>query len=147
MIIIKLKQRMAVSIALGFLMCFKWLFDRHDTYQALDVGMRHCWIRTDDKEAGMGPEGGDGGPLPSNPVGIETEIVDHTGEGDEEGSECELLDYVDTECADNLLEIGKSTGTWGPFNNCNSFANKVVWECGGKTWSEAVNSFDPGANY
>jgi hypothetical protein len=52
MIIIKLKQRMALSMALGFLISFKWLFFGHQTNQALDVGtatglviiMHSCWV-------------------------------------------------------------------------------------------------------
>jgi uncharacterized protein RhaS with RHS repeats len=85
----------------------------------------HDWIKTDTKEAGMGPAGG-GAEAGTSPVGDQTEITDHTGRSSESGSTCEDVPDVDENKVNELLEIGKSTGPWGPTNNCKSFVDDVL---------------------
>ncbi len=91
------------------------------------LGLRHCWVKTSTKEAGMGPE--DDGPLPSNPIGIKTKITDHSGEQ----GECNTYNQIDENCVNQKLVIGRSTGRWGPFNNCNTFAHSVIMGCRHRT--------------
>ncbi|MFC1747793.1 DUF4157 domain-containing protein [Pseudomonadota bacterium] len=91
------------------------------------LGLEHCWIRTATKEAGMGPE--DDGPLPANPIGIDTKITDHTGET----GTCREFD-ADEACVNERLVIGQSTGSWGPLNNCNTFAHQVLMGCTNTTF-------------
>jgi len=90
------------------------------------LGLEHCWIKTDTKTAGMGPA--EGGPLPSWPFGIETAITDHSAET---STNCQSIPDADENCVNNALVIGTSTGEWGPFNNCNTFAEGVIRQCGG----------------
>lgn len=94
-----------------------------DTMSAA-LGLQHCWIKTDTKEAGMGPA--EEGPLPANPLGVDTEITDHSNET---GGECETIQTVDEACVNEQLQIGKSTGSWWPWNNCNTFAREVLSKC------------------
>ncbi len=89
------------------------------------LGLRHCFIKTDAKEAGMGPAVG--GPLPPYPVGIPTQITDHSGESTR--SECTEIPEVDETCVDRELRLGRSLGRWGPTNNCNSFVDRTVFNC------------------
>ncbi|MBD8515303.1 RHS repeat-associated core domain-containing protein [Photobacterium sp. CAU 1568] len=88
----------------------------------------HQWIKTDTKEAGMGPVGGDGnagnesGDLPGDPVGV----TDHTGRHKQKAASCEDVDNVDENKVNELLEIGKGLGRWGPTNQCQSFVQDVI---------------------
>jgi len=86
-------------------------------------GLKHCWIRTDRKEAGMGPA--DDGPLPANPLGISTKIIDHRGE---KGT-CSTYPSADEECVNKRLQIGKRTGNWYPWNNCNTLVGGILHAC------------------
>jgi RHS repeat-associated protein len=87
------------------------------------MGLKHCYIRTDTKTAGMGsctP-----GPLPSNPIGTPTCVTDHSSDN---GS-CTSIPMVNEACVNRKLAVGQSTGPWGPSNNCNTFAASVFWAC------------------
>ena len=88
------------------------------------LGLRHCWLRTDTKVAGMGPA--QDGPLPSWPLGIRTIIRDHSNEA---STGCRENTNVDENCVNQQLEFGKSAGPWGPDNNCNTFVDEVVGTC------------------
>jgi hypothetical protein len=91
-------------------------------------GKRHCWLKTDTKQAGMGPA--DNGPLPSSPCcGTKTAIVD---ESKETGATCYDIPKADEDCVNNELAIGKPLGDWGANNNCNTFAGQVIKKCGGR---------------
>ena len=100
-------------------------------------GIPHKWIKTQNKEAGMGLEGGgvpghEGGP--TGYPGAPTTINDHAGE---EATSCLTLSMVDVECVDRELEIGKATGAWiPPFNDCHTVAADIVMKC-------AINGVDP----
>ncbi|HVS83943.1 MAG TPA: RHS repeat-associated core domain-containing protein, partial [Pyrinomonadaceae bacterium] len=89
------------------------------------MGVKHCFLRTGSKEAGMGPVGGGG--FPSSPFGGPTEMRDHRGEFN--ATDCVPICDVDEKCVDQELEIGKSTGKWGLSNNCNTIANDIVKKC------------------
>ena len=85
--------------------------------------LEHCYIKTDTVTAGMGPAGG--GPLPSSPVGSRTEIVDHAGQT----SVCEEIPDVNEACVDQELTIGRDTGRWWPWNNCNTVVEDIFEQC------------------
>jgi RHS repeat-associated protein len=86
--------------------------------------LQHCWLSTGTVAAGMGPA--DNGPLPNNPLGIPVAITDQSGQG---GGNATLLPNVDPACVNAALQIGKPLGTWGPTNNCNTFAQSVISSC------------------
>lgn len=86
--------------------------------------LEHCWLKTDTKEAGMGPA--QEGPLPSWPFGIPTKINDHSKET---SKNCSEISSIDEDCVNQELEIGRSTGKWGPRNNCNTFADNIIDMC------------------
>ncbi|MBN2653814.1 MAG: RHS repeat-associated core domain-containing protein [Nitrospirae bacterium] len=89
------------------------------------LGLQHCFIKTAIKEAGMGPT--NGGPLPAYPVGIKTEITDHTAQSEQ--STCKKVSDVDEDCVNRELQIGKATGKWLPGNNCNKFIYDIFFKC------------------
>jgi len=92
------------------------------------LGFEHCWLMTDTKTAGMGPAGG--GPLPSWPFGVDTAITDHSGET---STKCRVIPNANEDCVNNALVIGTPTGEWGATNNCNTFAQGIIRQCGGST--------------
>lgn len=98
-------------------------------------GKRHCWLKTDTKQAGMGPA--NAGPLPACPCGSATAVVDHSKET---GATCYDIPNANEDCVNNELQIGKSLGPWKASNNCNSYAGDVAKKCGGDNiclrWTE-----------
>lgn len=96
------------------------------------LGVQHWWLKTPNKEVGMGPAGGgipgkkDG---PSGYPGVPTTLNDHTGEGGPAVS-CQELPDVDVGCVDEELAIGKPTGRWlPPFNDCHTAVQDVIDKC------------------
>jgi RHS repeat-associated protein len=88
--------------------------------------VKHCFIKTDSKEAGMGPAGG--GPLPSSPCyGTQTAITDQTGRAAK--SDCKEVSGVNEACVNQQLMIGKPTGKWSSSNNCNTLVDQVLDKC------------------
>jgi RHS repeat-associated protein len=89
----------------------------------------HRWIRTSSKEAGMGPQGcGDlGYTYPYYTPN--TEICDHSGQGDMSGSKCEAQECIDETCVNNELTLGKTSGKWSLSNNCWTFVASVLKKC------------------
>jgi hypothetical protein len=57
---------------------------------------------------------------------IRTAVVDHTGES---GS-CNIVTGVSEACVNAQLQIGRPTGRWSAWNNCNSFVSGVLGSCG-----------------
>jgi len=90
-------------------------------------GFKHCFIKTDSIEAGLGPA--NGGPLPACPVGVDTAITDHRGQSLFPGTVCTEITNVNEKCVNSKLPIGKRMGTWGPTNNCNTFVDGVLNGC------------------
>jgi hypothetical protein len=101
------------------------------------LGLTHQWLKTPNKEAGMGlpgapPPGHKGGP--KGYPGAPTVWNDHKGEVP---THCTTLEHVDVECVDREIQLGKSTGQWlPPFNDCHTVAADVVKKC-------ATDSVDP----
>ena len=88
------------------------------------VGARHCFIKTDTMEAGMGPEGG--GPLPAFPLGMRTSINNHSGQN--AGADCQEISDVDEACVNRELQY-RYTGEWRLNNNCNTLAASIIRKC------------------
>jgi RHS repeat-associated protein len=59
-------------------------------------GFKHCFIKTNTVEAGLGPA--NGGPLPAWPVGTPTAITDHSGQSLLPGTTCKEISNVDEQC-------------------------------------------------
>ncbi len=89
--------------------------------------LKHCFIKTDTKEAGMGAARGEG--LPSSPCLGHTQsaIRDHTGQAVK--ADCKEVTGVDEGCVNQELQIGKPTGVWSSDNNCNTFVDQVLEKC------------------
>ncbi|MEK6372270.1 MAG: RHS repeat-associated core domain-containing protein [Acidobacteriota bacterium] len=91
------------------------------------LGLRHCFLKTDTREGGMGPAGD--GPLPAWPFGVPTAVRDHRGQSQESGTTCTEIRGVDEQCVNNALTGGCPTGPWATDNNCNTFVDQVLWRC------------------
>lgn len=98
--------------------------------KALDL--KHHWLRTPEKEAGMGPGNPDDHPDASTAgLGSATRMQDHTGRGKQEGSHrtpIEELGYpiVDREIVNRELEVGKDTGDWYPDHTCQDVVRDIL---------------------
>jgi RHS repeat-associated protein len=94
---------------------------------AQTFNLKHCFIKTDSIEAGLGPA--NGGPLPGCPLGVQTAIVNHAGQSQEAGTTCTEITNVNETCVNNQLPLGKKMGPWTPANQCNSFVDSVFNKC------------------
>ena len=94
----------------------------------------HFWLRTDEKEAGLGPLGG-GVPGqnagPDSPYVSETSINNHQGESKKTGVSCEKVRGADPAIVNRELQIGKRMGLFTATNNCFTFVNRVIWKARG----------------
>jgi RHS repeat-associated protein len=100
------------------------------------LGIPHRWVKTSQKEAGLGQPGGN---VPGQgnyvlwnniPYFSKTEIVDHSGQSTSPGSTCKVVPNVDEACVNEKLELGKSMGPWSlGSNDCWEFAAEVVRSC------------------
>jgi hypothetical protein len=89
---------------------------------------KHCFIKTDTVEAGLGPA--NGGPMPACPYGVPTAITNHAGQSGWAGTQCtEVMSWVNETCVNNALPIGKKMGPWTFSNNCNNFADDILKRC------------------
>jgi len=99
----------------------------------------HFWLRTDEKEMGLGPLGG-GVPgqdePPDSPYVTQTAIVDHKGEFDKPGSSCEIDPDANAKLVNQQLELGKPEDRFTIFNNCWFFVQRVLWN----SYSEDVQN-------
>lgn len=89
------------------------------------LGFKHCWLKTNSKEVGMGPARERA--LPMSPIGTSTKLTDHSGQS--LGADCKEIQCVDEGCVDKQLVIGKNTGRWYPWNQCNSVVNGIISKC------------------
>jgi hypothetical protein len=100
------------------------------------LGFRHWWLRTPNREAGMGPETG-GVPGERFELPGMTTINDHTGQAaDTTGTDIHTTPVpgVDPARVDELLQLGRPTGPWIPFlNDCNSTMDDVLEDAGAGT--------------
>ena len=96
---------------------------------AHQIGWDHQWLRTNSVEAGYGPPNGQpaGSPMPGDPV----TVTDHTGRSTQPGARCVEKRCIDEACVNRVLLAlrDRPLGTWGPFNNCNTFASNVLEAC------------------
>jgi len=92
------------------------------------TGNKHCWLKTSNKEAGMGAANTDN--RSSNSGYSPTQIIDHTGESlTRRKVKCYAVPICDADCVDKQLEIGKNTGKWTPLNQCNSLITGILTHC------------------
>ncbi|MGZ3457283.1 MAG: hypothetical protein ACXU86_02140, partial [Archangium sp.] len=98
-----------------------------------ELGLKHHWLRTSTKEAGMGAADGS---VPGNrvdpPYVTQTRLNDHTGQGELPGSTCERVPHEDEACVNRELELGRPLGAWTPTNNCQTFVSEVLERCSTK---------------
>ena len=89
----------------------------------------HKWIETDSISAGMGSnyqyttQTGDSFEAPFI---TDVYVVDHSSQQSEY---CHELKYVNEDCVNHELTIGKYLGTFNPFNHCQAFVEEVVEAC------------------
>jgi hypothetical protein len=92
--------------------------------------VKHHWIRTANKEAGMGA---DDGTIPGNRVDLpyltKVTVNDHKGQGALPGSECTVVPDEDARCVDRELTAGRPLGRWAPTNQCQTFVADVLSKC------------------
>lgn len=97
-----------------------------------NIGLPHTWLKTDTKEAGLGPADGripGVGPQKDSPYVSDTMIVDHTGESQRSDAWCVPLPNVPEDCVNDRLEIGKPRGKWNGFNQCWNFVESIKIDC------------------
>ena len=91
----------------------------------------HHWLKTDTLEAGMGgmrgvvPAQNGNADSPYDP----TQTVDHSGQSRAPNATCEKQNNVDEQCVNSSIRPGQSTGTWNPYNQCQSFSYSVLSKC------------------
>ena len=91
---------------------------------------KHCWLKTGMYESGMGAECPVPGQQCSDRPGAATETKDHSGQSsNRKGAECTPLKNIDEQCVDEKIRPGQPTGTWHPFNQCQSYAAGVMGQC------------------
>lgn len=113
------------------------------------LGAKHHWLRTANKEVGMGQNPGQ---IPGHgeapPVGLPTQWIDHSKEKDKQ---CVVVPAVDAACVERETEIGKDTGQWIPFvNDCHTKTQEVLDKCSTKPKNSGPDFADPtktGAGY
>ncbi|MBE2253384.1 MAG: hypothetical protein IAE78_27900 [Myxococcus sp.] len=107
------------------------------------LGATHHWLRTPNKEVGMGQNPGQ---IPGHgeapPVMQSTQWIDHSKEKEKE---CVVVPDVDAACVERETEIGKDTGQWVPFvNDCHTKTQEVLDKCSTKPKPEPVPGPDFG---
>lgn len=104
-------------------------------------GLRHWWIKTPNKEAGMGKLGGGvpGLAETDDPYTLYTSLNDHTGQSEDPASTCAPVCGVDVDKVEELLEVGRETGPWLPLvSDCNNVCDDILRDAGGdpKNWQD-----------
>lgn len=104
-------------------------------------GIQHHWLRTPNKEAGLGASPGE-----SIEYGAQVEITDHSGRGDQETAHCypayeQFGHSVDQACVDEKLTTGRELGSYGINNQCQSTVADIAEEC------RTYNGWAPYPNY
>lgn len=107
------------------------------------LGAKHHWLRTPQKEVGMGQNPGQ---IPGHgeapPLGRSTQWVDHSKETEKD---CVVVPDVDAACVERETEFGKDTGEWVPLvNDCHTKTQEVLDKCSTKPRAPAGPDFgDP----
>ncbi|MFT0214055.1 RHS repeat-associated core domain-containing protein, partial [Pseudomonas sp. F1_0610] len=89
----------------------------------------HAWIKTDEKEAGMGGDCDVPAQGCADVPYSRVHIKDHTGEHKAHNASCQIVDNVDEGCVNELLQIDEPLGRWTIINQCQSFADSVIRRC------------------
>lgn len=110
------------------------------------VGVMHHWLRTPNKELGVGQTDGQ---IPGHgeppPVGLLTKWVDHSKETEKT---CAAVADVDVACVDRELVAGKSTGPWIPLvNDCHVITRAVLDKCSTKPKPDFGDPRETGAGH
>ena len=88
----------------------------------------HVWIKTSTKEAGMGGAVRNPGDQYESLYTTKVYVIDHSGQSaTRQGASCHVVD-VDEKKVDNLLQIGKPLGRFSLWNNCQTFADSVLYQ-------------------
>ncbi len=74
------------------------------------MGFKHCFLKTDSIEAGMGPA--DNGPLPTCPIGVQTAVTNHKGQSQSSETQCTEVKDVNEKCVNDELGVGRPLGRW-----------------------------------
>jgi hypothetical protein len=122
------KEQAAAALGRGVELCKRTA----DVPVLHELGLKHHWLRTSTKEAGMGP---DDGSVPGDRVNMplsQTRLNDHTGRGNLPDATCERVADVDEACVNRELELGKPLGAWTPTNQCQTYAAGVLDRCSTK---------------
>jgi len=82
----------------------------------------HHWIVTDTKSAGMW--NAKGAPFPNIPFLADVAVRDHSSE---KGGVCKVIPNVDEEKVNQQLKLGRHLGRWTPWNQCQTFAQDVIY--------------------
>ena len=93
------------------------------------TGFKHQWLKTDRKEASLGPDGsGDMGFLF---MGARVYVSNDDLRSKEPNATCHDVDESDYDeaCIDRELEYGRDLGRWWPWNNCEGFVNEILAKC------------------
>jgi hypothetical protein len=95
------------------------------------LGINHHWLRTANKEVGMGQHKEK---LPGHgeapPIGRQTQWIDHSTETEKE---CVVVPDVDAACVERETEFGRSTSEWVPhINDCYTKTQEVLDACSTK---------------
>jgi hypothetical protein len=95
-----------------------------------EIGLKHHWLKTSHKEAGLGPEDGSvpGDGKSALPFSL-TRINDHTGQSLGRDAECIYIATADEACVDERLAIGQLAGRWTPSNHCQTFVAEILAYC------------------
>ena len=108
-----------------------------------ELGIQHHWLRTPNREAGLGPA-----PGANIEYGADVQITDHSGRGDSEGAHCTPVYQhhrfghpVDLECVDDKLTPGRDMGQYGFTNQCQSTIADIVAAC--RAWDDPDFVTDP----
>ncbi len=89
----------------------------------------HHWLMTDKYEAGMGGDCPVPGQGCSDVPFIPTSTKDHSGQSDQMNASCSLVPDVDEDCVNARIAPGRPLGPRLPWNQCQSFASRVLFLC------------------
>jgi hypothetical protein len=95
-----------------------------------ELGLKHHWLKTSHKEAGLGPEDGSvpGDGKSALPFSL-TRINDHTGQSLRDDAECIYIPSLNEACVDERLDLGRLAGRWTPSNHCQTFVAEIRAYC------------------
>ena len=89
--------------------------------------IKHWWLKTDTKEAGMAEANGSvAGDQIDLPYVTPVIISDHS---DYERDSCTVIPNIDEECVNAALEIGKNLGSFSLGNNCSKPVVEILNKC------------------